>query len=130
MPNSSAGRHSDDLRDPYDYAMSDEFISATRAIPYRTGFRSRRHAPETIKDLLALPDRDFDRWIRSLRRLPDRKREQPHPTIETSRRIITLEEEVGQLRKQVFELMRSLAARTPAASFAERKGGLNVPSRP
>lgn len=69
MPAGLEGAMADD--DVFDYAMSDAFVSETRPVPYRTGFRSRKlQGDPSTKELLELSERDFDRYVRNCGRLP------------------------------------------------------------
>lgn len=53
-----------DPEDVFDYSMSDDFVSETRRVPYRTGFRARHcrgNLPLAVANRLS--DRDFKRYI-------------------------------------------------------------------
>ena len=112
----------DELEDVFDYPMSENFVSETRRIPYRRGFRLRRHSPRTIEDLLALPDRDFDKWVRNLCRLPYGKPEQSPSALNLQHQIDNLQTTIRQLQGQLQTLMQSSAAKVPAGSLSGRKG--------
>lgn len=61
-----------DFEDVFDYSMSDDFVSETRRVPYRTGFRARHcrgNLPLAVANRLS--DRDFKRYIENGCRFPD-----------------------------------------------------------
>ncbi|MCS6285203.1 MAG: hypothetical protein H8K08_07220 [Nitrospira sp.] len=60
--------------DVFDYSMSDDFVSETRRVPYRTGFRSRQCKGKLpLSAANKLSDRDFKRYIQNGCQFPDRE---------------------------------------------------------
>lgn len=101
--------------DGYDYVMSDTFVSETRPHPYRIGCRTRRYSTRpSIKQLLALPDREFDRYLRNGCRMPQD--------------LLDFREELHHLRRQLNDLQSQVRAltssnrKTVSANPVERKG--------
>jgi hypothetical protein len=100
--------------DIFDYVMAETFVSETRTRPYRLGFRSRRYsARPSIKQLLALPDREFNHYLRNGCRMP-------HD-------LLDLREEQIEIRRQLSDLQRQVGAMTSGGgkttvSSVERKG--------
>jgi hypothetical protein len=111
-----------EIDDLFDYTMSDAFVSETRPHPYRTGFRSRRYpARPSIKQLLALPDREFNRYLRNGCRMP-------HD-------LLDFREELLEIRRQLTDLQRQIRAMTSHNSTptsvrpVEKTKGLDVDRR-
>lgn len=62
---------SNELEDDFDYVMSDTFISETRRVSYRTGFRPHKLQERlTPKQALALSDEEFRRYVQNGCQLP------------------------------------------------------------
>lgn len=108
----SSDERQDDI---FDYPMGDTFVSETRRRPYRIGFRFRRYpARPSIKQLLALPDREFDRYLRNGCRMPHN--------------VGDFREELLDLRRQLRDLQNEVRALIPpnskpiSVSRVERKG--------
>lgn len=105
----------DQQQDGCDYSMSDTFVSETRTRPYRIGFRARRYsARPSIKALLALPDREFDRYLRNGCRMP-------HALLDFREELFDLRRLLHVLQNQVRALT-SLNSNAASVSPVERKG--------
>lgn len=101
--------------DVFDYVMSDTFVSETRTHPYRIGFRSRRYSTRpSIKQLLALPDREFGRYLRNGCRMP-------HDLLDFRDELLDLRRQLNDLQSQV-QALTSSNRETASVSAAERKG--------
>lgn len=107
--------------DVFDYPMGDTFVSETRHLPYRTGFRSRRHPRRpSLAYINSLCDREFTAYYRNGCRLPDSG--------------LAVQGELDELRAQMQELQAEMRAlrhamtKTVPNSLTQR-GGLNVPPR-
>lgn len=111
----------DQQQDGCDYSMSDTFVSETRTRPYRIGFRSRRYSVRpSIKQVLALPDREFNRYLRNGCRMP-------HD-------LLDFREELLEIRRQLSDLQRQLRAMTahnstPTSVRPVESKGLDVDRR-
>ena len=107
------------MDDIFDYSMSDDFISETRRVPYRTGFRSRRckgRLPLSAANKLS--DRDFRRYIASGCQFPDPEQDLRDQLAEQQRsvRVLQLQFQRNQeaLRAQALQIeqLRSLLQKT------------------
>lgn len=119
----------DDGDNVFDYPMSDAFVSETARHPYRIGFRPRQHsAKPSIKELLALPDRDFQIYIRNGCRMPNAK-----PDLRAE--INELRQEQEHQRQQIAALedlvrkLQNIPGKSPKGSFGAGSKGLNVEPR-
>ena len=135
-----------DLEDMFDYPMSDDFVSETRLVPYRTGFRTRQcRGKLPLEKVNALSDRDFKRYIQNGCRFPDPeqdRRDQLAKLREVIRvqalQLKQLQEADRRIQFQI-EQLRSLLPlqhqQTPAhasgagSSVANPGRGLDVPKR-
>ncbi|MBY0246026.1 MAG: hypothetical protein K2Q17_00050 [Nitrospiraceae bacterium] len=105
--------------DPYDYSMSDQFISETRQRPYRTGFRARSwREARCFEDAMRLDDRNFKLWIANR---AGRGREPQRGSATT---LHAIQAEVNRLHRQVDELSKALHQRGNTATR-----GLDVAAR-
>lgn len=101
--------------DVFDYPMSDMFVSETRQRPYQVGFRSRRcSARPSIKELLALPDREFNRYVRNGCRIP-------HDLLDFREELFDIRRQLRELQSQVLALT-SPNRKAASVSPVERKG--------
>jgi hypothetical protein len=107
--------------DVFDYPMGDTFVSETRHLPYRTGFRSRRHPRRpSLAYINSLCDREFTAYYRNGCRLPDSG--------------LAVQGELDELRAQMKELQVELQAlrqalTKTAPNSSSQRGGLNVAPR-
>lgn len=101
--------------DIFDYPMGDTFVSETRHRSYRIGYRSRRYsARPSIKQLLALPDREFDRYLRNGCRMP-------HALLDFREELFDIRCQLHVLQSQVRALT-SPNGKAASVSPVERKG--------
>ena len=107
--------------DDFDYVMSDAFVSQTRRVPCRTGFRSRKlQGKPSIKELLRLSDRDFRRYIRNGCRLPG---DQPvNDLAGLQAEIEELRANFHVLQRQMRQLMQSSSGLRPSAATSKLRG--------
>ncbi|MBX9658574.1 MAG: hypothetical protein K2X00_08395 [Nitrospiraceae bacterium] len=117
---------SDEQKDVFDYSMSDDFVSETRLVPYRTGFRSRHCGGKLpLGKVNALNDRDFKRYIQNGCRFLDPEQdlrvqlaEQREASCEQSRQIKQLQEAVRRTQIQIDQL-RSLLPKALQAPVSD-----------
>lgn len=131
--------------DVFDYSMSDDFVSGTRRVPYRTGFQSR-HCRGKLPIAMAnrLSDRDFKRYIENGCRFPDPEQDLREQLAEQRKSVRVLQLQFQQthetLRVQALQIeqLRSLLPKVLQASAsgstvsgagAQSVRGLNVPKR-
>ena len=98
--------HNDTL-DDYDYGMSDLFISETRGVSYRLGFKSRpvhNFRILTLAEINRLPEKEFLRFIRDHAGRPPQVEGPPPAIVDRQRR------EIADLRSRIERLERMLSA--------------------
>jgi|CXWL01.1.fsa_nt_gi hypothetical protein len=133
----------DTVPDLCDYPMSDTAICEARRVglspglPYRRGFRDRSRLPSwetrpTFKEILALSESDFRRYLQCSALYEDDFVTDPHDSLleELRRSIRSLEQQVTALTR----LLKPSVAPTPQqgtrlATGAARQEGLRVDSR-
>ncbi|NOT95736.1 MAG: hypothetical protein HOP00_05460 [Nitrospira sp.] len=119
------------MKDAYDYSMSDTFVSETRRIPYRTGFRARQYRGRLpIKKVNALNDHDFRRYCQNGCRFPDPEQDLRDQLAEQRELIrvqaLHIKQNQDALRVQALQLqeLRSLLPlKHPQASARTSSGG-------
>jgi len=105
--------------DIFDYTMADIFISETRPLPYRIGFRPRRHPRRpSLAYVNKLSDRDFAAYVRNNCCLPGADQD-----IEQA-----LDEVQHELQKLRAEL-RTVRHKASPGGYATQAGGLDVTPR-
>lgn len=107
--------------DVFDYPMGDTFVSETRHLPYRTGFRSRRHPRRpSLAYINSLCDREFTAYYRNGCRLSSTDSDVQ----------VELDEVRAELQELKSELQAIRRAMTkPALTNSTIHGGLSVPPR-
>lgn len=116
----------DGADDIFDYPMADGFVSETRRVPYRTGFRSRQCKGRlSIAAANKLSDRDFKRYIQKGCRFPDPEQdlrdqlaEQREASCEQSRQTKQLQDAVHRTQLQIDQL-RSLLSKALQTSVSD-----------
>jgi hypothetical protein len=108
-------------QDVFDYAMSDTFVSETRHLPYRTGFRSRRHPRRpSLAYINSLCDREFTAYLRNDCRLSSTDSD-AHVELDEVRA------ELQELKSELQAIRRAMTK--PALISSSQRGGLNVSPR-
>lgn len=107
--------------DVFDYPMGDTFVSETRHLPYRTGFRSRRHPRRpSLAYINSLCDREFTAYYRNGCRLSS-------TDSDAQVELEELRAELQQLKSEICALRQTMTKPAPISS--SQRGGLNVPPR-
>ena len=114
------------MDDIFDYSMSDDFISGTRRVPYRTGRRARQCKGKLpLAEVNRLHDRDFKRYIQKGCRFPDPEQdlrdqlaEQREASCEQSRQTKQLQDAVHRTQLQIDQL-RSLLSKALQTSVSD-----------
>ena len=111
MSDASAGADSmpRELRaDLYDYSMSDTFVSETRQVPYRTGFRTRQYRGRLpIKKANELNDHDLRRYNQNGCRFPDPEQD--------------LRDEIAQARESAYIVQQQIQAQQEAIRVLQQQ---------
>ena len=112
--------------DIFDYPMSDEFVSQTRPIPYRTGFRARQYRGKLLpKKANQLNDHDFRRYIQNGCRFPDPEQDlrdeiaQAQESAYVQQLQIQKQQEAIRVLQQQVQQLRSLLSVRPGQTSAE-----------
>lgn len=124
-----------DPEDAFDYSMSNDFVSGTRQVPYRTGFRSRHcRGKLPLSTANRLSDRDFKRYIQNGCRFPDPEQdlrdllaEQREASRVQALQIKQLQEADRRKQLQLERLLSLLpkAMQTSVSGFSTEGAGVN-----